>query len=414
MPRFPLPVAALVTALLAASAGAIPPNLQVDNPAEPAAGVQTLRLEPVWRLGGEDEDVFFGVIDAAAVDRDGNVLLADIQLMQINVVSPDGEIIGVLGRQGEGPGEVTRLGGVLPLPDGNVGMVQLMPGRVVKVDGEGLPAGEIVPRWKEDGGRLMLADLKVAGDRLVAAGRRMTRRDETFTMDLWIAELAADGEVGRTFYGDQRQRDFRGGAVSELDGDWAGQGRWTATADGRVVVAPARDEYRLEMYGTDGLERTVTRAFTTRRRTEAEKDAVRERFSRFRGGRGGRGGGGGGRPADLQVEVMDTEPAIAELHAMPGGEVWVRTSRSDQEQAEGVMLTYDVIDTGGNFARQVSVACEGLAARDRLIPLGDDLFILVLRHADAVAAMRGAAVDDDADLLEDGEPLEVIGLRVVR
>ncbi len=166
----------LVALAIPTIVAAVPPitPILITNEAAPRDGVETLVLEPVWRLGGDDDDdVFFGVIDAVSLDGDGNVLLADVQLMQINVVAPDGELTAVLGRQGEGPGEVTRLGGVLPLADGTVGMVQLMPGRVVKVDPAGLPAGDIVPRWLDEGGRLMLADIRMADDRLVAAGRRM-------------------------------------------------------------------------------------------------------------------------------------------------------------------------------------------------------------------------------------------------
>ena len=412
MPRF-TPYLCLTLILLPLVAVAIPPQIatEVANEAEPLAGIDRLVLEPVWRLGGkdggEDDDVFFGVIDAVARDQDGNILLADIQLMQINVVSAAGELTTVLGRQGEGPGEVTRLGGVVPLPDGTVGLVQLMPGRVVKVDGSGLPAGEIVPRWLAEGGRLMLADMQLAGQRLVAAGRRMTRREEVFMMDLWIAELSDDGSVGTIFYREQRERNLSSGVFSELDTDWAGEGRWTATTDGRVIVAPERDVYRLEMYGPEGLERVVTRAFTTRERTEQEKDAVRSRLGRFRGRGRNRG------MASMEVEVADTAPAIVQLHAMPDGEVWVLTSRSDRDQPAGVMLTYDEIDPVGNFTRQIAVACEGVADQDALFPLGGGEFVLIKGHAGAMAAMRGAETENaDADL-DDAAPLEIVGLRAV-
>ena len=406
MPRF-TPFLCLTLILLPLVAAAIPPQIapEVANEAEPLAGIERLVLEPVWRLGGEDDDVFFGVIDAVARDHNGDILLADIQLMQINVVSATGELTAVLGRQGEGPGEVTRLGGVVPLPDGTVGLVQLMPGRVVKVDRNGLPAGEIVPRWLAEGGRLMLADMQLAGQRLVAAGRRMTRREEVFMMDLWIAELDDDGSVGTIFYREQRERNLSSGVFSELDTDWAGEGRWTATTDGRVIVAPEREVYRLEMYGPDGLERIVTRAFTTRERTEQEKNAVRSRMGRFRGRRGGM--------ANMQVEVADTAPAIVQLHAMPDGEVWVLTSRGDRDQPAGVMLTYDVIDPVGNFTRQIAVACEGVADRDALFPLGGGEFVLIKGHAGAMAAMRGAETENpDADQ-DDAAPLEIVGLKAV-
>jgi len=391
----------LITLVSTAGAAPVP---TIANDATPRDGIDQLILEPIWRLGGEDdEDSFFGVIDDVALDDTGNFLLADIQLMQVHVVDPDGELIGELGRQGEGPGEVTRLGAILPLPGDRVGLVQLMPGRVVMVDGQGMPAGEIVPRWEEAGGRLMLASLKRAGDGLVAAGRRMVRREETFNLDLWIAPLAMDGSLGEPLYHMERALDSRSMVRRELDTEWAGQGRWTATDDGRVILAPERNEYRLEVHGEAGLERVITREFESLKRTKAQKEAVEARMSRFRGR--------GRNSASMEVEVAETVADIGSLTPMPKGEVWIKTSRSGLDQPAGTMLTYDVFDSEGNFTRQIAVQCEGNLKHDALFPLADGWFIMVKGHADAMAAMRGTENNDQDGDLDDAAPLEIIGLR---
>jgi len=189
--------------------------------------------------------------------------------------------------------------------------------------------------------------------------------------------------------------------------DWPGAGRWTATVDGKVIMAPERNAYRLQVLGPAGVEREFGRPFESRRRTAQEVAAVESRFQRPGGG-GGRGGGG--RPADLAVEVLPFEADILALHARPDGQLWVQTSRSHLDQPAGVMLSYDVFDSEGNFTGQLAVACEGVALRDALFPLQDGTFVLVKGHADALAAMRGA---ETADTAADDLALEVVGLRPV-
>jgi hypothetical protein len=397
---------ALVGASLApldrASASPIP---FVQNPDTPAAPVGRLVLEPVWRHGGlDDEEAFFGVIGGVSVDRDGTVLLADVQLVTVHRIAPDGELLPPVGRQGEGPGEVTRLGGVLPLADGTIGMVQLMPGQVMKVTPDDQPAGNLVVRWPEAGGRLMLQDLQQGGDALIAAGRRMTRGDSGPEIDQWIASLGPDGELAQMYYRDRTSRDFASGTVRESDFDWPGAGRWTATPDGLVILAPARNEYRLQVCGADGVVREFGRRFESRPRTGEEIAKVRSRFERRGPGRGG------GRPVDLAIEVLPLAADIVGLHARPDGELWVQTSRSHLDQPAGVMLTYDVFDAAGNFTRQIAVECEGVAPRDALYPLAGDSFVLVKGHADAMAAMRGS---ETPDLSAEDVALEIVGLRPV-
>ena len=68
----------LCALILPAAAGAVPPTVstRVDNGAAPRDGVETLALEAVWRLGGdEDDEIFFGVVGGVARGDEGQVLL---------------------------------------------------------------------------------------------------------------------------------------------------------------------------------------------------------------------------------------------------------------------------------------------------------------------------------------------------
>ena len=100
-----------------------------------------MELEEIWRIGGEDdEDVLLGIITRALVDEEDNIYLLDQQLSEVQVFSSDGEYMKTLGREGSGPGEVTRPGDFLFMPDGTLGLVQIFPGKIVKVDLNGVPA----------------------------------------------------------------------------------------------------------------------------------------------------------------------------------------------------------------------------------------------------------------------------------
>lgn len=51
---------------------------RVENPAQPAQGVQKIELEELWRVGGEDdEENIFGVVNRALVDEENNIFLLD-------------------------------------------------------------------------------------------------------------------------------------------------------------------------------------------------------------------------------------------------------------------------------------------------------------------------------------------------
>ena len=102
-------------------------------------------------------------------------------------------------------------------------------------------------------------------------------------------------------------------------------------------------------------------------------------------------------------------PAIRGLHAMPGGEVWVRTSRSAVDQPPGVMLTYDVFDPEGHFQEQVGVACPGDGQEDALFFAGPKRMILITGFMDSVRAMFGGLASEGD---EEPEPMQVVCYRV--
>ena len=91
--------------------------LHITNGASPSEGIETMHLEELWRVGGEDDDVLFGVILQVRTDEEGNIYLLDSQLAQVQVYSSDGRHLRTLSREGDGPGEVRRPTDLVLLPD---------------------------------------------------------------------------------------------------------------------------------------------------------------------------------------------------------------------------------------------------------------------------------------------------------
>ncbi|MEN8007583.1 MAG: hypothetical protein ABFS42_11245 [Candidatus Krumholzibacteriota bacterium] len=382
----------------------------VANGDNPAAGLVTKQLEEMWRIGGEDdEDNLLGVVNQALTDDEGNVYLLDVQLVEVQVFDPDGMYVRSLGKRGDGPGEVRNAFGALFLPDGTLGLVQGFPGRIVKVDLEGLPAGEMRPGGDDPsaGGFFALRSAAAVGNHLILGGAKISRGDNSRTAVSFIAAHGADGLETARYLEKTDVREFRRAEFSEKDQFFPGQGGWTLDKEGRVYVAPSRNEYRIEVHAPGGAhERTITRQYDSWKRTDAESDRARELMMPFR--RRNRNA--------INVVVEPTERDILAMRVDDQGNLWVLPSRGIQDQNEGIHSTWDVFDGSGAFVNQVAFACEGNGRNDALFFPGGGLAVLVREHAEAMFAFRGRGADNpDAQEEEDGEalPLEVICYKIL-
>jgi hypothetical protein len=165
-------------------------------------------------------------------------------------------------------------------------------------------------------------------------------------------------------------------------------------------VAPARNDYRIDVYGADGtLEKTIGRTYESIPRTPAELERTRELMTPRRGRN---------RNA-FNVVVEPTERDIQALRVDRQGQIWVLPSSGLKDQPAGIHSTWDVFDYRGHFLRQVSFACEGDGGQDALFFPGGGLAILVREHRDAMFAFRGRGAAGDEDEPDaDALPLEVI------
>jgi len=367
----------------------------IRNGSAPANGLVSFDLEEQWRRGDENDDLFFGLITAVVTDQDHRLYLLDAQLSTVSVLDADGQFLRNIGREGEGPGEFRRAWTLLHHPDGYLGVVQRFPGSIVNITPDGLPAGVILPGDPATGGRDMLSGARSHQLGLVLSGAHMTRRDDGRMRRNFLSLYGFDGIVITEYLGRDENFDFGANTIREADQDWIGDGRWDVLSDGRIVVGPGRDEYRLTVYepdGTPGLE--FSRESAAPLRTPVEMERLETRWKANR--RAQRFG--------TEQEFALAEPMITLVRSR-NDEIWILPATGQRNQPAGVLQTWDVFDTAGTWDRQVALRAPGDGTRDHVFFLDDHRVLVVAGFRDALDAMEG--IGDDTTGSDDA-PIEVI------
>lgn len=406
----PTATALLAVAVFVSAAFAEVPH--VRNGAEPRDGVETLRLEELWRAGGEDDEIFFGLITKVDFDADGNVYVLDAQLSTVQVYAPDGTHLRSLFREGEGPGEISQARDMVVLGDGRVGAVMEFPGKTVFVDAAGNPAGELKPGGDdpESGGFWCLNAGFSGGGVMVFSGTRAEQGEPgTSYRENFLSIFDPDGRERARLHQLDNVYDFRDFVFDEgvhVPGFW-----WNTAVgdDGRIYTAPHLDRYEIHVHGPDGApERVIERDYERRRRTAAEKQVVVDMIDNAMSGTG----------IPYRVEALDYDPDLVYmlrgLRARPDGELWTLCGRGIYDQPEGVLCTFDAFDAEGTFVRQVRLEGPGDGRYDAVFFSDVDRAVVIRGYADAFAAQwgRGSRISEG----EDGEApvMEVVCYRLVR
>ncbi len=373
--------------------------LHVQNGDKPDQGAETMNLSEIWRAGGDDdEESIFGIITQVRVDQEMNTYLLDTQLSEVLVYDPAGEMIKTLSREGDGPGEVRTPIDMVFLPDGSLGILQAFPGRVIKVDLNGDPAGEITLGSPEDGGMVILIDAFCSEDQMVFGGTKITQGEGQQVITSFIASFNEAGEELIRFEEGVRTLNFADFKINEDEQYFPVLRHWTISPDRRLYTAPERNEYVINVYNLDGsIERVIERKFDVPPRTDEEIEVVQNLFDAQMAN----------VPIEVDFKMSDNEPVITSLFVDARGLLWVEHCLSNKNQPDGIMRTYDVFDTAGNLIKQVAIECEGNGKTDGLIFAGEERVLLVKGYIAALRALsaQGASI---AGSDEDEGPMEVV------
>ena len=396
----PLIITALLATLilpLMATATNIP---TIHNPATPADGTRPITLDELWRRGGDDDpEILIGAIRRAVVDTDGTVFLLDSQLCDVKMLSPDGELIGTLGHEGEGPGEFRNPTDLCLMPDGTVAVTQMFPGRIVKLTRDNKPAGTITVGDPTQGAFYMARGLKRGGDTVVlgVAEQHVDQEAGIATRESFIGTFTEDGLRNVTFASKTSVIDHHNLCYDEVVLGEGPDRRYAVSPSGDVVTAEPRNGYELKIYAPDGsVRRTFTRDYEPWVRNDRARGIQERMLTTLRDQ----------NAPHATIHFEDTEPDIMSLRVTDDGRIWVLTSRARWEPPRDAFARYDVFTPDGRFAEQVLVKCEGDVLRDVLLFAGDRAFRITSFHDAALSRFGGDGLDGEP------EPMQVVCYRV--
>jgi hypothetical protein len=348
--------------------------VHVFNPAEPYSAPVVVAPKELWRAGGEDdEEVLFGIVTQITSDDRGYVYVLDAQLNQVVIFSPEGEYLRAIGRDGEGPGEFRRPSDLFLTGDGNVAVMQRMPGRIVVLTPEGEPAGDMRVPQPEDGGMQMFGGGASAGEHVVLNLSRFSRKEAGFSTIVSLIAVNPAGELVATYHERRDENDF---ANMVFDEKKIGLGSlvWSVDRNGRVIE----------------------REYTHRKRSpeEMKRNAPVVRIRR------------GDRAQSPEVKASETDRDIQQIFPRDNGDLWVLSSKGAFDAPNGSIAAFDVFDSDGRFVRQITLGGKGNWARDGFHVVGERFYVVTgLRSARR--AMLGTGEGTDVEE-EEEQPMSLI------
>lgn len=369
----------------------------VINPETPALGQERQVMREMWRRGGEDdEEVFFGTVAEFLHDEDGNIYLLDGQLSEIQVFDTEGELLRTIGRQGEGPGEFQNGADMFWAPNGEIGVVQAWPGKVVMIRPDGDPGATFALPFRGGGGFQSVTRGDGNGESIVLAGTAWARGEEDQQMQFtYLKSYDLAGNELAHYTENSRETNF--GNYQFLEEEFVDfQRRWAVAPDGRVAAALQFDQYRIHVWNADGsVNRIIERPdYQKVKKTSSEIDRFQAMYTAFT--RWNRGS---------TFKVNDYHNTIEQVFFREDGSLWVQSSANRWRTAEGDFTSFDVYDTEGRFVKKVTLQADADAVEDGLFFAGNRAYV-VTDLLNAIMARMGGDTESDIEL--DAEPVTVI------
>ncbi|MCP4545140.1 MAG: hypothetical protein GY835_01590 [bacterium] len=369
----------------------------VLNPATGASSPKTLELKEVWRLGGDSDDPneFFGLINSIRSDEEGNLYLLDAQLLEIKIFSPEGDFLRVIGREGEGPGEFRNPTGIVFLPNGNIGVTIMVPGKIVALTPDGDPAEDYPIPQPDQGGFSILQSANNANGNfsIVIGSNAFTQGEMVQTWDL--VRIDDSGNRLEQFATNVSTLNFANALIDETV--WDGfQNRWSMGPDGRVYTINTWGEYAISVHNPDGtLDKVIKRSIRHRTRDEDEIALVNEIWSAFLQ-----------QVPNAQIKISDYDQDVFRTYARNDGTLWVQNSYGSWNQPDDTIGSFDVFDENGRFMREITLKGQGNPRRDGYFFIDDRLYV-VTGFLEAMIAQQTGARTSLSDV-EEAEPMTVI------
>lgn len=369
----------------------------VKNPASPMQGPTAVEMEQLWELGGEtdDEDQFFGVISDIHIDNEGNVYLLDSQLSEVKIFTGDGEFVRTIGREGEGPGEFRRPTRMFFTKDGNIGVMQTVPAKIVLLSPTGDPMGEHPLPEPEDGGFQLITSGQASEGYLVLAMARtkLAEDQSTWARTDFLTRIDSKGTQVAEYAKKTTNINFADPVLNFAEWDTF-ERRWTVAPDGKVYACESYPDYVITVWNTDGsVDKKITREFKHRAHTAKEKEFLTKMMEHF-----------AQQIPNCRVQVEDNVKDIEGFHIRDDGSIWVLNSKGSHDYPDDAVGVFDLYNKEGQFVRQVTLNGEGDPQDDYYLFVKNRFYVVTDFLQAAMVAQGATGLYDDE---EEAEPMAV-------
>jgi hypothetical protein len=360
----------------------------------------TVELEPefLWERGDDSDDIFFGVVPRIFVDEaGGEIYVLDSQLHEVMVFDMGGEFLRSIGREGEGPGEFRNPGDMYLAPDGEIGVMQVFPGRIVQLTSTGEP-GRAFDAGNFEGFKVFHLSEGI-GDRIVLSGTEYGGGADGGSQTDYLKGFAADGQELAEYYSETSPVQFGGMAFVESEFSNFTR-RWAASSVGRVAVGRSFDNYQVHVHDADGnLLYVIERPdYKPVKRSGKEKDRFQRLYDAITSWNQG-----------STFQVSDTHQVVAQLNFRSDGTLWVMSGAGRWKADDGVMGVWDVYDSEGRYIKEVRVKGEGSPSEDGYFFVGDRIYQVTDLFS---AAMSQIGMDEEGDTREAPEPVRLVAWKL--
>ena len=361
----------------------------------------TAHLEAKVSIGvveGADE-YLIGNPRSIAVGPDGTVYVLDRQVPSVRAYGPDGLYLRDIGREGRGPGEYTRPGGMATLPDGRLLVRDPGNARIVVFG----PDGAYLEQWWLSGTistpRRYYVDTTWCSYPTILFNRFAPLSE-------WILGLSRYSPTGEVLDSlTQPVWDFEAAEISATENDanitepvpFTAAVMWTLSPLG-YTIGGLNSDYRIDLYRPNQPILRIEREWTPVRVLSDERDELRRlltaQFAQdFPGWRWN------GPP------IPETKPAFRDLFVSWEGNIWVLVSQEAHstmtvEEAREIerrgnlpplryqeAAAFDVFQSDGRFLGHVRVPSSFRATPEPIIR-GDTVWAVTRDEMDVATVVR--------------------------
>lgn len=370
--------------------------LHIRNTETPQTVPGNFALTELWRRGGDDDDLIFGITGRIITDNASQTYVLDTQLSVIHVFNIAGEHIRIIGGEGDGPGEFRLAGDLFFTPGGNVGVAQLWPSKILQMTPGGDPLSSLAMPTL-GGIQLTVSMARLAGDHLVIGGNVSKKDAEVLIRTTFIRSLAESGDASVAYFEMDNVVDMSKLTFLETDIDGVGT-HWALGNDGRVYCPTSWDKYLVTVWNADGTRnRIIEKEYKPLTRTRDDHDRLSRTTTMWINGH------------EASFETQKYSRTVRDVYPRPDGSLWVLSDRGSRVRADGFIAQFDEFDAQGRFVRMVNLSGDADLFEDGFY-INDD-FVYIVKGLTAAKTSLHAA-DEEQGAEAEADALMVVCYRL--